>query len=362
MKIKQITLAVLAISAVGASAAAFADDANTVTIYGYIREAYIHQNADSNSAWGYQQQSKTASSNIAGRAEINFKGIENLGNGLSSIWQVSNRFSPTGNGKDDQDGSLTGFATNDTFVGLKSNTLGTLVMGTNYGNMEDGKYDNTVVVGPDQIQGWYGDAIGHNMVRYDAPSFNGINTSLQISTDENKSTTFNGNQHADLNINYDNGVWGVSVADCTNSNAVVGNGLAGQTSAFGWATNTGETGTMNQFHVTAMFKPMDQLQLATEIQRDSLAGNSQTKSSLYAYYTIGATQLGIQGGVETFGGSNKPAGLQNGKFVDGFVHYNMSKTTMGYLEVMDSKDGAYSNTSTPDTNRVMVVVGLDKSF
>jgi len=361
MKIKQITLAVLALTAVGACSAAYADDANSVTIYGYVRAGVVNFNGAGNSAWGYAGNgASTSSTNVAGRAEINFKGTENLGNGLSSVWQVSNRFSPTGNGKDDQDGSLTGFATNDTFVGLKSSTLGTLVMGTNYGNFEDGKYDNSVVVGPDQIQGWFGDTEGHNMVRYDLPTFAGINSSIQYGTSENKSASFSGNQLVSLNVNYDNGFWGVSGSFCSTSNVAVGSGITGQTATFGWASNTGSVGTLGQAHLTAMIKPTDALQLAVEFQRDSLQSDSQTKSALYAYYTIGAAQVGVQGGYESFSG-DKVAGLQSGKFYDAFLHYNMSKTTMAYIEVMDSKDG-YVGSNTPNTNRVMTDIGLNKSF
>jgi predicted porin len=371
MNTKQITLALLAAATAGALSSAYADDNSNVVIYGYVRAGVEMLNGNANSDWGFAtangaaaHNDKVATNNVSGRAEINFKGTENLGNGLASVWQVQNEFTPTGSGTvDDEHTYRAGyFASDDSFVGLKSASMGELRLGRGTGNFEDGKYENSVIVGPDQVQGWFGDAEGLNMVRYDLPTFGGVNSSLQYATEENKTRTYNGTQHVSVNASYDVGSWGISAAYCSTSNAMVTDGTqaavqaSGQTTAFAWASNQGATGTLGQAHLTAMVKPTDSVQLVVELQHNTLAGDSQNQGAVYAYYTLGATQLGLQGGVQTYGG-DKPANLDSGKFVDAFLHYNFSKKTMGYIEVLDSKNGAAGEGS-----RVMSTIGLSTNF
>ncbi|BEV73021.1 hypothetical protein THUN1379_25030 [Paludibacterium sp. THUN1379] len=357
MKLNKITLAVLATATLGASAVAMADDG--VTVFGDMRVGVVNFNGNANKAWGYSAKENVSSTNIAGRGNLNFKGTENLGNGLSAIWLLSNRFSPTGNQVDDQSGSRPGtLASNDTYVGLKSNTLGTLVMGTNYGNFQDGLYDNTYVVGPDQIQGWFGKVGDKNMIRYDLPSFGNFNSSIQYATSENAgaATGTKAAQHAtSLNVSYDNGFWGVSGAYNIANNQQTSSQMA-------WATNGTDVGTLAQSHLTAMIKPADALQLAVEWQHNNLNGNTVNSTALYAYYTLGAAQLGMQYGVQSYSG-HTPTDLKKGKFIDAFVHYGLSKTTTAFIEVMNSRDGAlsYANGQTSGS-RVMTDIGLMKSF
>ncbi|TDR73933.1 porin [Paludibacterium purpuratum] len=358
MQLKQITLAVLATVAVGASSVAMADDGG-VTIYGFMRAGVVNFNGNANNTWGYTTKSNTSTTNIAGRSEINFKGSENLGNGLHTVWQVSNRFATTGNNVDDQGGNFSGkgLATNDTFVGLQSETLGTLVMGTNYGIYEDGKYDHTFVVGPDQIQGWYGNTEGHNMVRYDLPAFGNLHAALQYGTSEDATTTSSAHHNATLNVSYDNGFWGLSGA-YTSSNDLTNAGVG----KLAWGTNTTDSGTLGQAHLTATIRPTDALQFAVEWQQDKLNGNTTNSTALYAYYTVGAAEFGMQGGVQSYSG-HKPGDLKSGKFYDAFVHYSFSKSTTAFVEVMDSKDGVLAYNAGQSTgNRVMTDIGLTKSF
>lgn len=358
---KAMNKKLLIIALAALPAVAMADDG--VTIYGYMRAGVESLNGNGNAQFGLNANGVNAqksSVNVAGRAELNFQGVENLGNGLSSVWQLSNRFSPTGsNTKDDEDTLRAGnFASNDSFVGLKDNTFGELRLGTNTGNFEDGKYDNSIVAGPDQLMGWFGDDEGHNMVRYDLPTLGGINSSIQYATEENKTSSFDGNAHTSLNVSYENNFWGLSAAYCSNTNASVGtvNGIA--TNAFSWANNQGATGTLKQSHLTGMIKPIESLQLAFEVQHDSMVGDSDTRSALYAYYTIGAFQLGMQGGVQTFSG-NGSAALSNEKFVDAFAHYSLSKSTMVYLEALDDKN---RNGDSNAGNSVMTILGVLKNF
>ncbi|WP_028536094.1 porin [Paludibacterium yongneupense] len=364
MKTKRIALAVLAAACCGAFPAAYADDGSSVIIYGYVRAGVDAMNGNANAVWGESASNARSSTvNVAGRGEVNFRGVENLGNGLAAVFQVQNEFSPTNaTGYDDQHGTHSaGFASDDSYVGLKGG-FGQLRLGKGTGNFEDGKYENTVIVGPDQMLGWFGDALGNNMVRYDLPSFGAFNASIQYSTEENKSASYNGTQHVSLGASYDVGRWGVSGAFASTGNAMVTDGsqvavsATNQTTAFGWATNQGATGTLNQAHLTAMYKPTDSLQLVVELQRNTLAGDAQNKGALYGYYTMGSVQFGLQGGVQSYSG-HKPSGLSNEKFVDGFVHYSLSKQTMVYLEALQDKDGASGAGS-----RTFTVLGMVKNF
>ncbi|WP_084637649.1 porin [Paludibacterium yongneupense] len=362
MKTKSITLAILAMASAGSGAAAFADDASGVTISGYIRAGVEQLNANGNAAWGLNASgtnAKSSTTNVAGRANINFNGIEDLGNGLKAEFQVNNRFSPTGSGTVDDEHTLRSgtFASHDSFVGLKSSGWGEVRLGKGTTNIDDGRYENSVVLGPDNLLGWFGNAIDNNMVRYDLPVFFGaLNSSIQYSTEENKTTNYNGTSHASFDVNYDVGNWGIDADYTTTSNAVTGGSalVTGQTTAFSWASNAGTVGTLKQYHVTAQYKPISDLQFAIEFQRDSLAGNADNKTALYAYYTLGATQLGLQGGAQTFSGGGKPE--KSEKFVDAFVHYSLSKQTMLYLEALYDKDGVASG------SRNATIVGLQKSF
>lgn len=364
MKTKHIALAVLAAASCGAFSAAYADDGSGVIVYGYVRAGVDAMNGNANAVWGESASNARSSTvNVAGRGEVNFRGTENLGNGLTAVFQVQNEFSPTNSTSyDDQHGTHSAaFASDDSFVGLKGG-FGQLRLGKGTGNFEDGKYENTVVVGPDQMLGWFGDALGNNMVRYDLPSFGAFNASVQYSTEENKTASYSGTQHLSVGASYDVGSWGVSGAFASTSNAMVTDGTqaavsaTNQTTAFGWATNQGATGTLNQAHLTAMVKPTDSLQLVVELQRNTLVGNSQNKAALYGYYTMGTLQLGLQGGVQSYAG-HKSDGLKSEKFVDAFAHYNLSKQTMVYLEALQDRDGSNGSGS-----RSMTVLGMVKNF
>jgi predicted porin len=366
MKTRHITLAILSAASAGAFTTAHADDTSGVTLSGYIRAGYEGLNGNANQAWG--SGANTSSSAVAGRSEINFSGKEDLGNGLSGIFQVSNRFSPTGSGKYDAGGGSSGtFATNDSFVGLKSATWGAVRIGTNYSNFEDGKYDNTVALGPDNLEGLFGDTQAHNMVRYDLPSFGAFNASLQYATEENATASNKSTQHVSIDANYDVGNWGVSAAFSSSPNtvgAVSSSTTSGVFTAFStWTTNASTSvGTLNQAHFTAQIKPLESLQFAVEYQRDTFAGNTDNKTALYAYLTQGALQYGLQGGYISYSG-NTVAGLTNGKFIDAFVHYSLSKQTMVYLEALDDKGGALSVASGDyNSSRTVAIVGLSKSF
>lgn len=111
------------------SAPAMAAD-NSVTIYGQITMSYDLLDTDSQAANADDKLNRVSSNN----SRIGFKGAEDLGNGLSAIWQIENQISMDGvsaaNGfTQSTGGSSFSNALRNTFVGLKSNNMGTLLLG-----------------------------------------------------------------------------------------------------------------------------------------------------------------------------------------------------------------------------------------
>jgi predicted porin len=120
---KQMMKKILAVAIVSAFAApAFAATAN-VDVYGAFRGSVDFVDAD-----GYDSRTRVSSNN----SRLGFKGTEDLGGGLSAIWQWEYSFQldqqlsgPQAN--NDSQGSN---SHRHTFVGLSSKSLGSLTLGT----------------------------------------------------------------------------------------------------------------------------------------------------------------------------------------------------------------------------------------
>jgi len=114
MKKKLITLAVASTltAAVAVSAPAFADTSN-VTVYGVADLSY---NLTNNGAIGTNQVSSNQS-------RLGLKGSEDLGDGLSAIWQLEQLINI------DNSGAGNGLATRNSFLGLSSGSAGTVLLG-----------------------------------------------------------------------------------------------------------------------------------------------------------------------------------------------------------------------------------------
>ncbi|NMG44919.1 porin [Aromatoleum toluvorans] len=107
LNVKTLAIALAAIGVAGAAQAQ-----SNVTIYGRVNTSLEQTKIEG-------QESVTKLVNNSSR--IGFRGNEDLGNGLSALFQVESRFESDSGG-----GNL---ASRDTFVGLKSNSLGTVKLG-----------------------------------------------------------------------------------------------------------------------------------------------------------------------------------------------------------------------------------------
>lgn len=181
MQKKLIALAVAGLVA----APAFAATSN-VDIYG--RMAFSLDYVDSEDGLA----GTTDDSNfVTGRdnvSRVGFKGSEDLGGGLAAIWQVENQLNVPKLGT--SGGAGGGWAIRNTFVGVKSNSLGTVLAGrhdTPYklatGKLDpfvDTAADYNVVIGR-TVDGGAGtrfDLRADNTVAYISPTFSGFHAAL----------------------------------------------------------------------------------------------------------------------------------------------------------------------------------------
>ncbi len=120
MKKKLITLAVASTLAatVVISAPAFADTSN-VTVYGVANMSYDLTN---NGVVGTNKVSSNQS-------RLGLKGSEDLGDGLSAVWQIEQGINLDNSGANTAASPANGFATRNTFLGLSSASAGTALLG-----------------------------------------------------------------------------------------------------------------------------------------------------------------------------------------------------------------------------------------
>lgn len=179
MKIKLLALTMAALPLL-----AHADDG--VTVYGKI--AGNLSNVKSYSATTNNGQPFSSWRVDDNTSRIGFKGSENLGNGVTAIWQVENRIHVDGSGTDT-------FASRDSFVGLQSE-LGKIRLGrlSDYANLDmeyidPGSYSS--VAG--QIYSTRLDGRINNAIRYDSPNLAGFSFTTTWGADEKRASDSSGN-------------------------------------------------------------------------------------------------------------------------------------------------------------------------
>lgn len=120
----QKKIIVLALAA-AFSAPAFADTSN-VTLYGKADLSYDFISTGNN-ALGVAGVSKgNVSSNVS---KFGIKGAEDLGDGLSAVWQIEQQINIDAAGNASNSGTGNTLASRNTFLGLKSNDMGMVVLG-----------------------------------------------------------------------------------------------------------------------------------------------------------------------------------------------------------------------------------------
>ena len=157
------SLIALAVAGIVAAPAAFAD----TTIYGQANLSFdaINNGAKTNSA-----SANNVSSNVS---RLGFKGSEDLGDGLSAVYQIEQAIAM-------DTAALGGSTVRDTFAGLSSGTMGTLIAGTHDTPYKmatrgldlfgDSVADNRSIMG---LAGTHDARLG-NVVAYIAPTMSGV--------------------------------------------------------------------------------------------------------------------------------------------------------------------------------------------
>jgi len=120
----QKKIIVLAIAAALTAPAAFADTSN-VTVYGQVNMSYDMMSPGSSAAGATSQNVRRIGSNTS---RLGLKGSEDLGDGLSAIWQIETQIDP-GQGTAPAANSANTLGGRNTFGGLSSASMGTVVLG-----------------------------------------------------------------------------------------------------------------------------------------------------------------------------------------------------------------------------------------
>ncbi|NLR74735.1 porin [Leeia aquatica] len=158
---------------------------------------------------------------IAIDGRLNFTGTEDLGNGLSTIWQIGAKINE-GESTNQWNPSAI-FGSNDTFIGLKG-SFGQVRLGkmlTPYYEIVDWPLSSAGMGkimdagDPLKTSGGYetwknGDRVD-NSIRYDSPDFGGFSASAMYYTAENKNSTGRNSQSFSSRLAYANGSFNTSL-------------------------------------------------------------------------------------------------------------------------------------------------------
>ena len=323
-------LIALAVAAALAPAAAMADSGN-VTIYG-VAHASIDRVDPGTGAGALNDDAWRVSSNSS---RLGFKGTEDLGNGLSAVWQME-----TGVSLD----SGTPAATNDfmmrnSFVGLSSKTAGTVLLG---------KHDTPYKLGTASLDlfadtmGDYnaivGNAIGTvafdsrlgNVAAYISPTWSGFHFAgaVVMANETNNTANADGSAYSLTGV-YNNGPLFASLSyeqakDINASTTNVSTGVTGTFTALALEKASGtKLGLGYKFgDATVGF-------IAERIKLNYVAGGDDSRN---AYYLNGSYKMGNNVLKAAYGQANDVGDMADSgakQFVIG-VDHNLSKRTVAY--------------------------------
>lgn len=297
------SLIALAVAGAVAAPAAFAATSN-VDIYGIFGAAVDIIDRD-NASEDEFKVSSTAS-------RIGFKGAEDLGGGLSAIWQVE-----TGLNIDTNGGS---WGSRNTFVGLSSKSLGTVRLG-NYDTaykMSTGRLDvfadtladyNTIMGSADGNNATF-DRRESNSISYESPDFSGL-----------KLMGTYGQQNEAGNSNPDPDLWSLA--------AVYANGPLFATLAYETLNDFGVSRDVDSWKIGAGYKfGNTTLGAAYENMDDDQANSVFSRDAWYVSVRHDMGNIALKGAYAN--AEDSDAGNDGADFWALGVDYAMSKRTVVY--------------------------------
>lgn len=285
----------LAIASALTAPAAFAADANDVTLYGVI-DAAVRSTSNINAAGssynGFSQ-------GLFNGSRFGIKGSESIDGGIKAIYKLEAGFT-LGTGATDQQGQLFG---REAWVGLKDSTMGTLTLGRQYGNFSD-------AIGT-------GDVFGerHGNLVYSA---NNGNTSAPNQGD---SVAENGFMYQEMGYRYDNSILYTNQINSIKFGLM--HSFSGQTTTA--PNNSGNTASMNAVSAGYVSDAIN-FTAGYQIEGDQTGKKHKNagfganymygeKNGVYALYfqskyDAGFTRIGL-GTNSTFGGTQAQARKDN---------------------------------------------------
>lgn len=324
-------LIALAIAAALAPAAAMADSGN-VTIYGVL-DASIDMTENGNPTVGASgiRANKVSSNN----SRLGFKGTEDVGNGLSAIWQIETTAAIDGGT------AATTLGSRNTFLGLSSATMGTAILGrhdTPYklatrglDYFTDGLADNRNIMGGGAVSAGSVasfDGRQSDVVAYISPTMGGFNAAVAYVAGSEGAITSGqqkGNAWSAMGM-YNNGPIIASLAyeqhkfgdvSTGDLNAPIPGTIAGQKEK-AWKLGAGYT-----------FGPLAVNGVFEKISDDFAASNDHKDYTLAAKYALGSNDLKL---AYTHAGDKDGQSDTGAKQWALGVDHNMSKRTKVYVQ------------------------------
>ncbi|HTI18000.1 MAG TPA: porin [Trinickia sp.] len=331
---KKIALSTLSLALMGAAGAAHAQ--SSVTLYGIIDTSFTYVNHvnGNNSLYSI---SNTNAGDLSG-SRWGLKGTEDLGGGLSAIFQLENGFDP-GNGKLQQGSRMFG---RQAFVGLQSNQYGTVTLGRQYDPSVDlvqaiteDNYFGSAFATPGDVDNYDNSFRVSNAIKYLSPVYAGFQVEGMYAFGGVPGSTGQGMTWA-LGAAYNNGpiALAASYVNTRNTNPT---GTALKRSSW-TSTSDGPFDTFNSANPTVNFG----YQTANAIKIVRVAGQ----------YTLGQFTLGasFSNALYTADGFSTFASTQKYNTAQGFVNYQLTPAMLlglgyNYTHASGDTNASYNQVS-----------------
>ena len=315
---KKIALSTLSLALLSAAGAAHAQ--SSVTLYGVIDNSltYVHNASGNQNMWALGNNS---GGDLAG-TRWGVKGQEDLGNGLSAIFQLENGFDPS-NGRNLQGNREFG---RQAFVGLSSAQYGTVTLGRQYDPVVDlvqaitaDNYFGSTFATPGDVDNYDNSSRTNNAIKFQSITYAGLQFEAMYAFGGVAGSTGSG-QTWSLAAAYNNGPLGLAAgyfrADNTNT---LTNGLR-----TGWTSTSDGTfdANINNFYATA--KSIGIARLAAQY--------------VVGPFTLGASYSNAQYKADAFSGFGSTEKYNSGS---GFVNYQATPALLlgaGYTYMKASGD------------------------
>ncbi len=358
------SLIVLAVAGIFAAPVAMAEE---VVIYGAVDMAF-----------GSWDNGATSTNQVSSQSsKLGFKGAEDLGGGTSAIWQIEQQVDPDGAGP----GVGTGlFATRNSFAGLKSESMGTLLMGrydTPYkiatrrlDLFGDQAPDNRSLMGGGAANNASGlhDKRLTDVVNYTSPSMNGFTVGVAYGAAAETATLSTNTKGSIWSMAgmYDSGPMFLSLSYQQLKYGSAGTGTAAVPT--GYAVNDSDSAWKlgGSYKIDAL-----QLNLVYEKTTSSIAGTGDRFGRQDWYlggkYSFGSDAIKLaytSAGKVGTAGTNANYNTSAAKQISIGYDHSMSKTTTLYAQysrIANDTNAAYKFTNASTGGAIAVAAGNDPS-